>query len=212
MTADLLCRSQAIVELHMRGLYNLRDLLFVNILEKSFDITRDNDARSLRLRPFRFACSKGTRSEGAGTVTKFEQMDGTLPRGLLVPTLEVAVGIDNKDSVRGRGVLACEICEIKVIEEVVETRYVVLLKATRGCSADSTGVDTVVGDSTQREGEGTVRGAEGDGDGVGDTEVFGDGDSSADAVININTDGCAQVPQLAGWKWLELPVESARVV
>ncbi|KAF8259827.1 hypothetical protein EI94DRAFT_1706762 [Lactarius quietus] len=124
-------------------------------------------------------------------VTKFEWMGGTLPQGLLAPTLEVAGGIDNKYSVRGRGVLACEICEIKVIEDVIETEDVVLLKVTRGRPADSMGVDTIVGDSARREGEGIVGRVEGDWDSVGNTEVVGNGDGSADAVISINTDDCA---------------------
>ena len=41
-------------------------------------------------------------------------MDGALPRGLLVLTLGVAVGIVNIEGDLGRGMPAGEICEIKV--------------------------------------------------------------------------------------------------
>ena len=78
-----------------------------------------------------------------------------------------------------------------VIEDAVETVDGVLVKATWGCSGDSIGDDTVE-DGARSEGEGTVGGAVGDRDGVGDAEAdidtvpAGDGDS-ADAETDIDT-------------------------
>ena len=77
---------------------------------------------------------------------------------------------------------------------MVETEDGVLVKATRDRSADGMGVDTVEEDGGG-EGEGTVGGADGDRDGVGDTEAVidtvpvGDGDGSADAEVDIDTVG-----------------------
>lgn len=81
----------------------------------------------------------------------------------------------------------------KEIEEVVETEDGVLVKATSDRSADGMGVDTVEEDGG--DGEGTVGGADGDRDGVGDTEAVidtvpdGDGDGSTDAEDDIDTVG-----------------------
>ena len=64
------------------------------------------------------ARSEGARSVGAiseGMVTRLESMEGTLPRGLVMLTLGVAVCIDNSEGDLGRGMLAGEICESKSV-------------------------------------------------------------------------------------------------
>jgi hypothetical protein len=80
------------------------------------------------------------------------------------------------------------------IDDAVETVDGVLVKATRGCSGESIGVETVVEDGARREGEGTVGGAVGDSDEVADVDADIDtvpvgGDGSADADIDIDTVG-----------------------
>jgi hypothetical protein len=63
------------------------------------------------------ALSDSAHSEGAiseGIVMRLEWMDGTLPYGLLTLTLRVADHIENAEGVLGRGMLAGEICAIKV--------------------------------------------------------------------------------------------------
>lgn len=81
------------------------------------------------------------------------------------------------------------------IEEAVETVDGVLVKATWDRSGDSIGVDTDVEDGARREGEGTVGGAVGVGDGVADAETdidalpVGDGVGTTDAETDIDTVG-----------------------
>lgn len=62
------------------------------------------------------ARSEGARTDGAlseGMVSRSEWMDGTLPRGLLVLTLWVTLGVDNSEADLGREMLAGEICEVE---------------------------------------------------------------------------------------------------
>jgi hypothetical protein len=71
------------------------------------------------------ARSEGARSEGAiseGIVMRLEWMDGTLPYGLLALTLRVADRIENAEGVLGRGMLAGEICAIKVSTNPIPPR------------------------------------------------------------------------------------------
>ena len=58
-------------------------------------------------------------------------MDGALPRGLLVLTLGVAVGIVNMEGDLGRGMLAGDICEIKV--SIIQYRLVRTYRSQSGC-------------------------------------------------------------------------------
>jgi hypothetical protein len=72
------------------------------------------------------------------------------------------------------------------IEEAVETLDGVLVKATWGRSGVSIGVDTIVEDGAQREGEGTVRGV------VGNSEDVADIDADTDTVP-VGGDGSAEI-------------------
>ena len=58
------------------------------------------------------ARSEGAHSEGAISEGMVDT-DGTLPRGLLMLTLTVAVGVDNNEGDLRRGMFTGEICEVE---------------------------------------------------------------------------------------------------
>jgi len=77
----------------------------VKILKKTVDVDVSSVMITLGL-------SDGGLSDGVlsdGMVIKSEQIDGTLPRGLLMLTLALAVGIDGD---LGKGTYAGEICRV----------------------------------------------------------------------------------------------------
>jgi len=177
----------------------------VKILKKTVDVDVSSVMITLGL-------SDGGLSDGVlsdGMVIKSEQIDGTLPRGLLMLTLALAVGIDG-DLGKGTyaGEIALEICvdnsdgsvetssksktdtsRMSVLtEETVETVEGVLVKATEVGLGDSDGVTTVVDDGTRNEGERTVGGREGD-----------DAETDADTIAVGVGESDEEEEEIIGW-------------
>ncbi len=106
--------------------------------------------------------------------------------------------VETSSKVTSNRDLLSKISDLKEIEEVVETEDGVLVRATRDRSGVDVGIDTVVVDGARREGGGTLGGADGDRDGVGDAEIDietvpdGDRDDSGDAEIDIDTEGVTE--------------------